>query len=243
MSTQPIVNEQNHTTSTNSTNHPLIHEHARGEPYEHDSKLGTGPETRSAGTTAQTNPTIVLPPSHGNPPLTSANQPATHANIPTPQHPAAAGPHPPLDATHHQEKVMNLPHPLSTNDAPSSRLRKLDKGHLSDITNMLSHSYSSANSFIVLPSTEEDDPHAAHHQSHHTQTHGEHKLAHEVKKDQADVDKLNSRRDYIFKKIGRALVKHGAAWGLYDSTNTHLVASALLIPLLVSIIKIPTNFV
>jgi hypothetical protein len=237
MSTQPIINEQSHNTTTQPvvnqqphSNHPLIHEKARGEPYEHDSKVGTGPETRSAGATAETNPTIVPPPSHGNPPVTSADHPATKGNMPTSQHPAAAGPHPPMDATHHQEKVMNLPHPLSTNAAPSNRLRRLERGNLSDITNMLSRSYSSANSFIVLPSTEEDDPHAAHHQPHQTHTHGEQKLAHEVKKDQGDIDKLNSRRDYIFKKIGRALMKNGAAWGLYDATNTHLVASALLIP-------------
>jgi len=51
-----------------------------------------------------------------------------------------------------------------------------------------------------------------------------------VKKDQEHLDKLNSRRDYIFKKIARSLVKRNAAWGLYDPTNTHIVAAALMIP-------------
>jgi hypothetical protein len=172
-----------------------------------------------------------MPPSHGNPPLTSAETPATKGNVPTTQHPSSAGPHPPIDATHHQEKIVTLPQPITGHSTvPSSRLKKLEKGHKSEITNMLSNSYSHANSFVVLPTTEEDDPHAAHHQPHHTSTSGEKKLAHEVKKDQAELDKITHRRHYIFKKISSALIARGAAWGLYDNTNTHIVAAALLIP-------------
>jgi hypothetical protein len=174
----------------------------------------------------------VNPPSHGNPPLTSAATPATKGNIPTAAHPDSAGPHPPIDATHKTERVVALPNPVTNDKAPlSNRLKQLEKGHLSDITNMLSYSYSDANSFIVVPSTEEDDPHSSHqHQQNLSATPGDNKLEKELKKDQAQLDKLNHRRDYIYKKIARGLVKRGAAWGLYDNTNTHLVAAAILIP-------------
>jgi hypothetical protein len=209
--------------------HPLIHESARGSPENHK-KVGSGPETDSAGTTAVDNPTIVMPPSHGYPAVSSTNDSATRGNLPTAQHPAAAGPHPPIDATHHQEKIVPLPNPHTSTGTPSNRLRKLDRNHLSDIANMLSHSYSAANSFIVLPTTEEHD---GHHPDDHSKPSGnsnQEKLVKEVKKDQEDLDKLNSRRDYIFKKIARALVKRDAAWGLFDPTNDHVVAAALLIP-------------
>jgi len=66
---------------------------------------------------------------------------------------------------------------------------------------MLSYSYSDANSFIVLPSTEEDDPHSSHqHQQNLSATPGDNKLEKELKKDQAQLDKLNHRREYIYKK-------------------------------------------
>jgi len=162
--------------------------------------------------------------------VTSANEPATKGNVPTAQHPAAAGPHPPIDATHTQEKVINLPNNHTSNAVPSNRLKLLDKGHVSDVSNMLSQSYSSANTFIVLPTTDEEDGHEPGEHTGASGNHNEQKLVKQVKKDQENLDKLNSRRDYIFKKIARALVKRNAAWGLYDPTNTHVVATALMIP-------------
>jgi hypothetical protein len=95
---------------------------------------------------------------------------------------------------------------------------------------MLSYSYSSPNSFIILPTTEEDDAHSLHQQKHGHADSSDTKLAKDLKKDQEQIEKLNNRSNYVLKKIARALVKRGGAWGLYDNNHSHLVAAALLIP-------------
>jgi hypothetical protein len=194
----------------------------------------TGPDTHKHQTTADKNPTIVNPPSCGNPPVTSEETPATKGNMQTECHPKAAGPHPPADATHKKETLVPLPNPISSSStAPTNRLIKLEKAQLSEITKMLSYSYSGPNSLIVLPTTEDDDAHSLHQQqntSTDTTSTGETKLAKDLKKEQHQLEKLNHRRDYIFKKIARALMKRGEAWGLYDNTHTHIVAAALMIP-------------
>jgi hypothetical protein len=212
--------------------HPLVHEAPREGHTDdtlHAKNLATGPEANKERTTAQTNPTIVPPPSHGNPAVTSAGVTGP-GNVATSSHPAAAGPHPPVDATHNTEKVIPVPNAPVSGTAPSNRLKQLERGELTILTDMLQHSYSNKDTFIVIPTTEEDDPHHPHHQAHNTQTSGDKALAKDVKKDQENLDKLKNRSNYVFKKIARALLKRNAAWGLHDHDHSHIVAAALFVP-------------
>jgi len=178
-----------------------------------------------ANSTAQTNPTIEHPPSRGQPPLTSADQPASTSNVKTSLHPPSAGPHPPTDATHQTEQTVPIPTPSGEIDTSSSSkntfVQRLNSSHLTQVKRMLSTTYSDTNSFIIIPTTETDET------IHENQNPS---VAKELKEDQKHLDNFPQRREYVFKKIAKTLLKKEAGWGLFDMNQSRLLAAALVIP-------------